>query len=735
MSTLYDIINILPFSLLAVMFFGKNAGIPEGKLSVYIICIIFSVSMIILRNMSRKNRLRSIGIVTVFAAGLVCAAGEEYRKLFINEYLWVIWILCFSVIVLTAGILTDKNIWLRRAAAAALLIYCIVSTVLERDMSKEAFALICFVILVRIAEEVQIRWNKSGCCDIKEHITRISPFFLVVCLIVYMMPSPDKPYDWKFAKAIYQSTVSCINRLYGYITHPDDDYGRAGFSDNGSFLSGLSDNQEEVLSITADNKKIGELRLVGCISCDFNGRKWNFDTQGEGFSRMLDTMETACAVRKYASFSQSDYYLKTDLNCETLFYNTRYIFSPAKIRLEATKKSNSGINEKNGSIFSEKRFGYRDDYVVSCYVLNYNNPKLPELLINAGPVDEEEWKQAAIAENVLDKKGYTFEDYQEYRRDIYTEYCHTYGLSEKVGELLEEIKRNSSNRFEAMKILEAYLKGMEYSTDCGPVPDSVTDAAGFLDYFLFTSKKGYCMHYATAFTLMANEMGVPCRYVQGYYVQKGSGDNIIVKQSDAHAWPEVYFDNAGWVAFEPTPGYSGSAGWETDIKNTPVFNNENPYSMIAQDISGPVDVPKNNKKETAPIDPLIFIIPSLAVISFLILFYIIGLSISGKKYRQMSPHDKFRYLTQKNLRFMGYLGFGMEADETLSEYYDRIMSSDRQELKENLGFIPIYETALYSDREITEKDLISAEKIHNALRGLVKKSKLRYRLLLMIKKQ
>ena len=98
----------------------------------------------------------------------------------------------------------------------------------------------------------------------------------------------------------------------------------------------------------------------------------------------------------------------------------------------------------------------------------------------------------------------------------------------------------------------------------------------------------------------------------------------------------------------------------------------------------------------------------------------------------MSSHDKIRYLTQRSLRFLSYLGFPMEADETLSEFSDRVMKSDRQDIKDNLGFIPVYETALYSDRQITEADLLSAEKMNAALRGLVKNSKLRYRILLMI---
>lgn len=732
MSTLYDLINILPCSLLTVMLFGRYAGIPEGSLLSYALCLIFSSGMILLRNTKKQNRLRSIGIVSVFIAGLLLAAGREYRQLFITEYFWVINLLGLSAAAFVFGIVMDKNIWIRRAAAAALLVYCITGTILGQKISKEVFALVCFVLLVRLAEEVQRKWKKIGCPDIREHITRISPFLLAMCLAVCIMPLPDKPYDWKFAKNIYSAAASCISRIYGYITHPSDDYGQAGFSDKGGFLSGLGENDDEVLRISSDNNNITDLRLIGCISGEFRGQEWAFDTESESCSRMIDTLETCCAVRKFGSSSRSDLLQGANMECETLFYNTRYIFSPAKIRMGFTKERNDGLNEKNGSIISEKRFGYKESYNVSCYVLNYDNPNLEELLNNAEPISKEEWDQAIKSENVFGKSGYSYADYQEYRSEVYSEYCRSYGISGKTAELLNKIRSSSSSRYEAAKMLEAYLRSMEYSTDCGPLPDNVSDTESYLDYFLFTSRKGYCKHFATAFTLMAHELGIPCRYVQGYYVHKGSGDDIIVTQNDAHAWPEVYFDNAGWTAFEPTPGYSVSAGWDTVNNSSYVFNSHDPYSELYSKAEEAPELSEKPESRNSKIDPLIFIIPSLSVITFLILLCVISRSAAKNKYKRMSSHDKIRYLTQRSLRFLSYLGFPMEADETLSEFSDRVMKSDRQDIKDNLGFIPVYETALYSDRQITEADLLSAEKMNAALRGLVKNSKLRYRILLMI---
>ncbi len=72
-------------------------------------------------------------------------------------------------------------------------------------------------------------------------------------------------------------------------------------------------------------------------------------------------------------------------------------------------------------------------------------------------------------------------------------------------------------------------------------------------YFLSDSRRGYCMHYASAATLMLRALGVPARYVQGYTVQTELGQTVRVPDYAAHAWVEVYVDGYGWYPVEVTP--------------------------------------------------------------------------------------------------------------------------------------------------------------------------------------
>ena len=734
MSIMYDVINILPLSLLSVMLLGPYADIPGNSFTAFVLCLLFSVWTIALRNMKPKNRLRSIGIVSVFITGLLLAVGKERRVVFFEKYLWVIWILCFCAGAMAAGLILYRSIWLRRAEAAGFFVFSIIVTAVGQYLSKSEFALICFIILVRISEEIQRKWKKSGSTDMNDHVTRTAPFLAGLCFIVYLLPAPAEPFSWQFAKDLFYKTLSCFSRLFGSDDRLSDNYGVIGFTDEGGFLAGLGSSDDEVLYITTNNSSIKDIRLIGCISGEFGGRGWVFDTGSESTLRMTDTLETSAAVRKGHSSSRLDYLKKLDMSCESLLLNTKYIFSPAKIKMEESKEKTDGISDRNGSIIADSSLGYKDTYQIACYVFNYANPQLRRLLENAAPIEKDEWEQTVLEEGVSGMEEYSFEEYQQYRSSVYETFCHSYGVSDEVEEILDKIKSSAGSRYEAAKMLEEYLRKFRYSTDCGPLPESVSDAGSFLDYFLFSSQEGYCMHFSTAFVLMANEMGIPCRHVQGYSSEAGFRGSVIVRDSDAHAWPEVYFDNVGWIAFEPTPGHSAPVGWAVNDKDLPLPDKgegDHHEDMQPKDLP---DIPSAQEEKTG-ISPLIFIIPLLSVISFLLLFYTFSRLLAVRRYRRMNSRDKFRYLAQQNIRYIGYLGLTLEEGETLSEYSDKIKSAGDQALNEHLGFIRIYEALLYSDREVSDEDIASAEKSTRAVRGLVKRQSLRSRFMLLIKNQ
>ncbi|MDJ0750317.1 MAG: DUF3488 and transglutaminase-like domain-containing protein [Woeseiaceae bacterium] len=75
-----------------------------------------------------------------------------------------------------------------------------------------------------------------------------------------------------------------------------------------------------------------------------------------------------------------------------------------------------------------------------------------------------------------------------------------------------------------------------------------------VDRFLFDTRQGFCEHYASAFSVLMRSAGIPARIVLGYHGGEINrlGGHLIVRQSDAHAWVEVWIDDLGWHRVDPT---------------------------------------------------------------------------------------------------------------------------------------------------------------------------------------
>ncbi|MCC6202537.1 MAG: DUF3488 domain-containing transglutaminase family protein [Gammaproteobacteria bacterium] len=75
-----------------------------------------------------------------------------------------------------------------------------------------------------------------------------------------------------------------------------------------------------------------------------------------------------------------------------------------------------------------------------------------------------------------------------------------------------------------------------------------------VDQFLFDTRAGFCEHYAAAFVVLMRAAGIPARIVTGYLGGELNplGEYFIVRQRDAHAWAEVWYEDDGWVRVDPT---------------------------------------------------------------------------------------------------------------------------------------------------------------------------------------
>jgi len=103
-----------------------------------------------------------------------------------------------------------------------------------------------------------------------------------------------------------------------------------------------------------------------------------------------------------------------------------------------------------------------------------------------------------------------------------------------------------------------------------------------VDEFLFDTKRGYCEHYSSAFVAMMRALGVPARVVTGYQGgERNPVDGFVtVRQSDAHAWSEVWLRGRGWSRVDPTAVVAPArvdpateAARTAELAGNPVFGN------------------------------------------------------------------------------------------------------------------------------------------------------------------
>ncbi len=123
-----------------------------------------------------------------------------------------------------------------------------------------------------------------------------------------------------------------------------------------------------------------------------------------------------------------------------------------------------------------------------------------------------------------------------------------------AAQLAEEVAGDAPTDFDAALALQSWFRGEGgFAYDLTVQPRSDDALADFL-----TDRRGYCQQFAGAFAVMARLLGIPARVNVGFAPGAATDEGWAVTWHDVHAWPELYFEGAGWVRFEPTPGNGGA---------------------------------------------------------------------------------------------------------------------------------------------------------------------------------
>ncbi|MBQ9168053.1 MAG: hypothetical protein IJX67_06565 [Oscillospiraceae bacterium] len=120
-------------------------------------------------------------------------------------------------------------------------------------------------------------------------------------------------------------------------------------------------------------------------------------------------------------------------------------------------------------------------------------------------------------------------------------------------------------QYTAAVIRQTVSGSADYDLNTGRMPGGESD---FAMWFLEESETGYCVHFATAATVLLRAAGIPARYVTGYLVDGVEGVPVTVRGKDSHAWVEYWCPGLGWLRLEPTPGNSTGEVAETQPEET-----------------------------------------------------------------------------------------------------------------------------------------------------------------------
>jgi len=211
-----------------------------------------------------------------------------------------------------------------------------------------------------------------------------------------------------------------------------------------------------------------------------------------------------------------------------------------------------------------------------------------------------------------------------------------------------------------------------------------------IDQFLFNSRAGFCEHYASAFTFMMRAAGIPARIVTGYQGAEynPAQDYYIVRQSNAHAWTEVWLQHQGWTRIDPTTVIPASRIDRTSItqqqpqdakqlKHSRLL--DHPMELIGYYLDA-IDYQWGLHFvgfDTKSQNTLLQWFQDNSIKSMLLILIIAAIfALVSVKWKRSQPHDAVAHCYQQFCNKLARHGFHKAAYETATNFEQRVIQSN-----------------------------------------------------------
>ena len=271
-------------------------------------------------------------------------------------------------------------------------------------------------------------------------------------------------------------------------------------------------------------------------------------------------------------------------------------------------------------------------------------------------------------------------------------------FSPRVRALAAQVTAGASPGYEQALALQDFFRNGTFTYDAAVMPGHSENR---LEDFL-TTRRGYCEQFAGAFAAMARSLSLPARVAVGFTVGEAHPDDpnlYVVRGRHAHAWPEVYLDGVGWVAFEPTPGrgapgaqnYTGVAESQAIAGLEEFAAEEQPFDDATGPFEAPIDfeslIPPpfealGDGTDSAPSPDggtaattwVIILVPSLVVLMML-LFPWIRRRQRRRRYGKLTGNrDRIRLLWAEAVESLALIRMIPRPDETHTEFARRAIA-------------------------------------------------------------
>lgn len=529
--------------------------------------------------------------------------------------------------------------------ALATIAICAIYTIIFNILLKYRRIFLCAIVLLAgsmmnmyVGGEDQYLWVSMSliCTFIIFYVSNIRIFkvkkrlsfgsvltiFLVavsVLFVVFVKYSEIRSVDEFKDEIIYRAG----NVIYGKSDYPEGQFKR--------FDEAPKEDEETRLTVFMTNPV--PLHLKGYVGCQYTEKGWKGNDEniyGGDNTGMIEWF----LEQGYYPLTQPAYYMgysrndgrnidfdKVGSSSVHIINNTaskKYEYvSENLLDMSGLISPKQDVNFVESDIFGEEEYWYDILYFTADDYLKFPSQEWFE---NSSNVSTEQ-KQFIQAENY----------YHGFASTYYLE------VPEEEAKILQQnIPACSNNVVDAISTVRHYLKNqISYSEECATYdPDK-----NYLRQALLEDKKGYSVQFATVATLMFRYYGVPARYVEGYWSpNEDEKETVELKNTDAHAWVEVYVKGMGFVPIEVTPGFYQ----EEEVGGSAIQKKNNPINQNSSGTSGV----EGDEEETVQITwkmvlTAILIFLLICVVIFIVVLLIRRAIVVTRRKKKLASDDDY----------------------------------------------------------------------------------------------